>query len=89
MAPMRLQRRLLEPEARQHHFKRHACADVAEGCAVKVESDRLGRTVFRFGQPHDARLAVDVAPDQPRARQSIDPRTPTRRPHALLVVFNA
>src|ERR1043166_7239106 len=75
-------RRLLEAEARQQHFKSDFSAHVRERCPVEVEAQGIRRTCGRSCQPDEARLLIDVAPNQPCARQPVRPGTRPCGPHA-------
>ena len=61
-------------------------ADMAEGGAVEVETQCLGRTVGGHFQPQEACVRVDEAPDQPGGSQPVHPRAPARGPQPALVV---
>src|SRR5688572_25425187 len=76
---------LLEPEARRKHLERHLPADVREGRPVEIEAERVRRTLRGRLEPDKARVAVDVAANQPRARKPIDPRTLARRPQPAVI----
>src|SRR4051794_35821753 len=80
------QRRIfVETETRQQHFEGHACADVRKSRAIEIKSNRRPRTARRIFEPDKLRLPIDKTPDQPGAREAIDPRPCARGPAAATV----
>ncbi|HWT04851.1 MAG TPA: hypothetical protein VN224_03770, partial [Xanthomonadales bacterium] len=78
---------LVEIERQNQDFERREMGDVCELGVVEVEAERALRTIFRIVEPHEGRVIVDESPDKPRARDPVDPETPSRRPSAVLKIL--
>src|SRR3954468_5340356 len=74
-----------EAEALGEHLESHQAARVGEVGAVEIEADGMARERARRLEPNELRFAVDEAPDQPGARQPVDPRPLARGPRTSAV----
>lgn len=80
------QRRVLgEAELHQQLLVGHARAAIAERRAVEPEAHRRRGAGVVLVQPHQRRLGVDEAADQPRRREAVHEQRPPRGPGAAEV----
>jgi hypothetical protein len=76
----------IQAETGGQHFEGDAAADMGEGGAVEIETERGLRALLRLVQPEEFRLAVDEAADQPGRGHAIDPEVLARGPGPPLKV---
>ena len=77
---------IAQPKAGQQYLEGYPCAAMGERSTVEVKADRILRAVPGGFHPHEFRLAIDEAADQPRGRDPIDPQVFARRPQTSAVL---